>query len=266
MASPEHSDPYLDPTTGVLRNKVGALTRADLASAEGALAFARAVELADTPVPATGDLNEFRAIHRHLFQDVYDWAGELRTINMRKLTPGAELFMPEHLIDRAASVAAGELRNDRMLRGLDRPKFIERLSYHYDQWNHLHPFRDGNGRTQRLFWDRIATDAGWRLDWRTVRGEVNNEACRIASEQRDFAPLHQMFHSIVARRDEGGQDDTERLGIRPPGIDPGEAARLARMDTPLPPRAVPAQPQQHPSAAPQTRGASRRSPDAGLGR
>ncbi|MFV0434308.1 MAG: hypothetical protein ACK5LO_10040 [Leucobacter sp.] len=75
MASPEHSDPYLDPTTGVLRNKVGALTRADLASGEGALAFARAVELADTPVPATGDLNEFRAIHRHLFQDVYDWAG-----------------------------------------------------------------------------------------------------------------------------------------------------------------------------------------------
>lgn len=265
MASPEHSDPYLDPTTGVLRNKVGALTRADLASAEGALAFGRAVELADTPcLPPATSTSSVRSTATS--SKTSTTGAELRTINMRKLTPGAELFMPEHLIDRAASVAAGELRDDRMLRGLDRPKFIERLSYHCDQWNHLHPFRDGNGRTQRLFWDRIATDAGWRLDWRTVRGEVNNEACRIASEQRDFAPLHQMFHSIVTRRDERGQDDTERLGIRPPSIDPGEAARLARMDTPLPPRAVPAQPQQHPSAAPQTRGASRRSPDAGLGR
>lgn len=100
-----------------------------------------------------------------------------------------------------------------------------------------------------------------------MRGEVNNEACRIASERRDFAPLHQMFDSIVSRREERGRDDTERLGIRRPGIDPGEAARLARMDTPLPPRPAPDQPQyRHPSAASETRGASRRSPGAGLGR
>ncbi|WP_240423254.1 Fic family protein [Leucobacter sp. wl10] len=75
---PEIVDPYLDPAAGILRNEVGAFTRADLASAEGALTFARAVELVDTPVRATGDLDELRAIHRHLFQDVYDWAGQLR--------------------------------------------------------------------------------------------------------------------------------------------------------------------------------------------
>jgi len=264
---PEIVDPYLDPTTGVLRNEVGALTRADLASAEGALAFTRAVELVDNPVPATGDLTEFRAIHRHLFQDVYDWAGELRTIDMRKQTEGAEFFLPVPMIDRAATFAAGELRDDRMLRGLDRPRFIDRLSYHYDQWNYIHPFREGNGRTQRLFWNRVAADAGWNLDWRSVQGEVNNEASRIATEQRDLRPLHKMFDDIVTRRDDDGRGDVDRLGIRPPGLDPSSAARIASTDTPLPPRAVPPSTQTPniTNAAP-PRGTSYRAPGAGLGR
>ena len=174
----EFTDPYLDPATGLLRNQVGASTRADLDAAEGALTFARAVELVDAPAPATGDLAEFRAIHRHLFQDVYPWAGELRTVDLRKNVAGAEFFLPVSMIDRSAGFAADELRQDRMLRGLDRERFVDRLSYHYDQWNYIHPFREGNGRTQRLFWNRVAADAGWNLDWRSVQGAVNDAASR----------------------------------------------------------------------------------------
>jgi hypothetical protein len=68
-------DPYLDPDTGLLRNLVGARTQDALDRAEGALVVSRAVQLHDHPVRATGDLDEFRAIHRQLFQDVYQWAG-----------------------------------------------------------------------------------------------------------------------------------------------------------------------------------------------
>lgn len=75
MASTEFVDPYLDPETGLLRNKVGAQTKVALDEAEGDLSFARLVQLMDHPVKPTGDLDELRAIHRHLFQDVYDWAG-----------------------------------------------------------------------------------------------------------------------------------------------------------------------------------------------
>lgn len=72
MASTEFVDPYLDPETGLLRNKVGATTQSALDKAEGALTFTRLVQLMDHPVKSTGGLDELRAIHRHLFQDVYE--------------------------------------------------------------------------------------------------------------------------------------------------------------------------------------------------
>lgn len=82
---------------------------------------------------------------------------------------------------------------------MERAGFVSRLSYHYDQFNYIHPFREGNGRTQRVFWNRVAADAGWQLDWRAVRGSTNDRACRIASENRDLEPLQTMFGRIVSR-------------------------------------------------------------------
>ena len=83
MDSTEPVDPYLDPETGLLRNKVGARTRATLDEAEGDLSFARLVQLMDRPVRPTGDLDELRAIHRRLFQDMagttYTPSGPQRT-------------------------------------------------------------------------------------------------------------------------------------------------------------------------------------------
>ncbi|MBO0805290.1 MAG: Fic family protein [Nocardiopsaceae bacterium] len=207
--SGDFTDPYIDPATGVLRNLVGAQTKADLDRAEGDLAFIRLVQLTDHPVKASGDLGELQEIHRHLFQDVYDWAGQLRTVDIRKNVEGAEFFLPVAMIDRAAAFAAGELASENMLRGLDRESFVNRLSYHYDQFNYIHPFREGNGRVQRVFWNRIARDAGWQLDWRPVRGSVNDRACRVAAEQRDFAPLHEMFGQIVTRAIPARQRDKD---------------------------------------------------------
>lgn len=139
MASTEFVDPYLDPETGLLRNKVGAQTKVALDEAEGDLSFARLVQLMDHPVKPTGDLDELRAIHRHLFQDVYDWAGELRTVDIRKNVEGAQFFLPVSMIGRAAGYAEGELRADHELRGMSREQFIDRLAYHYDQFNYVHP-------------------------------------------------------------------------------------------------------------------------------
>lgn len=102
------------------------------------------------------------------------------------------------MIGRAAGYAAEELRADEQLRGLDRERFVERLAHHYDQFNYVHPFREGNGRTQRVFWNRVARDAGWQLDWRGVHGSMNDLACRAASDQRDFGPLREMLDQIVS--------------------------------------------------------------------
>jgi cell filamentation protein len=195
--SKEFLDPYLDPETGILRNLVGARARESLDDAEGSLSFARLVQLMGCPPKPTGDLTELCAIHRHLFQDLYDWAGQIRIIDIRKNVEGAEFFLPSGMIERASVFAAGELRSDNALRGLDRAHFIDRLAYHYDQVNYIHPFREGNGRVQRVFWNRIAVGAGWQLDWRPVHGDVNDRASRAASDQRDLGPLRAMFDQIV---------------------------------------------------------------------
>jgi cell filamentation protein len=67
------------------------------------------------------------------------------------------------MIERASVFAAGELHSDNALRGLDREHFIDRLAYHYDQVNYIHPFREGNGRVQRVLWNPIALarDGSW---------------------------------------------------------------------------------------------------------
>ena len=61
--------------TGILRNLIGARTRKSLEDTEGSLSFTRLVQLMDHPARPTGDLGELRAVHRHLFQDLYYWAG-----------------------------------------------------------------------------------------------------------------------------------------------------------------------------------------------
>ena len=153
-------DPYVDRQTGVLRNLVGATSRSVLNAAESDLTFARATQLRKLHIPCTNDLTELRAIHHHLFQDVYDWAGQIRTVDIRKNTEGAEAFAPVAMIERSAGYATEALHEDGLLRDLARDRLIERLAFHYDQFNYLHPFREGNGRTQRVFWGRLVRDAG----------------------------------------------------------------------------------------------------------
>lgn len=198
MASTDFVDPYLDPDTGLLKNKVGAKTKEELELAEADLSFARLIQLMDSPPDPTGDLVEFCAIHRWLFQDVYPWAGEVRVVDIRKTEDGSHCFMPVALIARGAANAAEELAQENALRGLDRTTFINRLAHHYDQFNYIHPFRDGNGRTQRVFWNRVSRDAGWQLNWHVVRGEINDSACRAATEDGNLGPLQEMFDLIVS--------------------------------------------------------------------
>ncbi|MGD7002254.1 Fic/DOC family protein [Corynebacterium halotolerans] len=187
-------DPYYDDSGEVLRNLVGAATPADLAVAEADLVFARTVQLDAVELPDTRDLAELQAIHRHLFQDVYPWAGEVRTVDIRRSEEG---FLPVVALDRAAGIAASDLHTDHYLQGLDRERFVARLAHHYDQFNYIHPFREGNGRTQRVFWTRVAAAAGWELDWRNVSGEDNDRVSRIAAEERNLTPLVEMLERVV---------------------------------------------------------------------
>lgn len=193
-------DPYLDPDTGILRNLVGAQTQSELDMAEAELSWARLADLRSARIKPTGDLAELRTIHRYLFQDIYAWAGQIRTVDLRKNVDEGEFFVPVAMIERAAGFVADELREDDYLQRMNRVAFIARLAHHYDQLNYIHPFREGNGRAQRAFWNRVARDAGWQLSWIGVAGEVNDAASRAAAERRDLEPLIAMFEQVVSPR------------------------------------------------------------------
>lgn len=151
-------DPYCCPDTAVLRNKAGLASAEALEEFETAMTFARSEE----PLP-TGRLSvsHCRAIHHHLFQDVYDWAGKFRTV---RLTKDASTFCyPEH-IPREMRQLFAWLRHQRYLRGLSAADFSSKAAHFLTELNAIHPFREGNGRTQLTFLALLAERAGHPLD------------------------------------------------------------------------------------------------------
>ena len=190
-------DPYFDDSISTLRNLLGAKSSEELRKLEPQIVFANELELESTNIPRTNDLIELLAIHAQLFKGVYDWAGQTRTVDIKKDYDGAEYFLVVSKITDAANYVFDELAKENYLNGLSIDVFIERLAYFYDQLNYIHPFREGNGRSQRIFWTRVAHDASYEIDWDDVVGDENDEASRLAAEKFDLSGLKVMFTKIV---------------------------------------------------------------------
>lgn len=175
------NDPwYCYPDSNVLRNKLGITDRKLLEEKEAAITSIRAMELDSNPVDGCYDLDHLRRIHRHLFSDIYDWAGELRTVDIAK----GNAFCPCTNIESYASQIFDELRRDNYLRGLDEDSFVERVAYYLGEINVIHPFREGNGRAQRKFIEQLSTDAGHPMSFRLVGKEEMIVACDHAFSGR----------------------------------------------------------------------------------
>lgn len=136
---PVFVDPYIDPKTGILRNLVGATTYLELRKAEGDIVTLSEISLDN--IPHTVDLAELQELHRRLFGKVYDWAGEMRTVDIRK--GSEEYFLDCTYLENGAKFVFDELSKENYLQGLRREDFIERLAYFYEQLNFIHPFREG---------------------------------------------------------------------------------------------------------------------------
>ena len=161
----DRGDPYLDSETGVLRNLLGIKEQGGLDKAESTLSFLRASELREQPVKGKFDLAHLQRIHKRLFGDVYDWAGQIRQVEISK---GSTMFARQVAIQSAAQQLFGQLAKEQLLRGLDADEFSKRAGHYLGEINVLHPFREGNGRTQREFIGQLAQQAGHRIDWSGV--------------------------------------------------------------------------------------------------
>jgi cell filamentation protein len=162
-------DPYADPVTGVLRNKLGLSTTGELEAAEREITHAALIFLKDSPVLPNYDLRHLCAIHHRIFGDIYDWAGQLRTVAIAK---GTWFCLPQYIEPAAAEIFRA-LHGESLLRGLPRDVFTERLTYYLGEINAIHPFREGNVRAQRAFLEQLASDAGFILDWQDLDADRN---------------------------------------------------------------------------------------------
>lgn len=187
---------YFLPGTEVLRNRVAASTRDELADAENDLVEIRIAELREAPefVRRSYDLAHLRAVHGFLFQDVYEWAGELRTVGLEK---GGESFCTPSEAGRAVAHVADRIRElDRLraVRDRDAPGV---LAYLYDYVNFAHPFREGNGRAQREFFDQLVSESGRGLAWDLIDKTELHTACHTARSDGDLTLLERMFATIL---------------------------------------------------------------------
>lgn len=162
-------DPYVYKGTKVLKNKLNIKDATKVQELENRLSFYRIKELIEKPLAGNFDYQHLQAIHRHIFQDIYEWAGKPRTINISKAEslldgysvayPNPNDTQPDNNLELRAKYAFDSLKKDKYLQGLDRPQFIAKLIKHATEIWEVHPFRDGNTRTVVTLINHLAKKA-----------------------------------------------------------------------------------------------------------
>ncbi len=186
-------DTYCYPGTPVLKNKLDLRTQAELDEFETFMSMQRAQEPLRKGRLTT---NYYRAIHRHLFQDVYHWAGRIRTVRMTK--GGSPFCFPEN-IDRQMHQIFSELEAENEFRDLTPEVFAAKAAHFLSELNAMHPFREGNGRTQTSFLLILADQAGHPLDLERLDPNAMLHAM-IASFHGDETPLVELLLQLMRGR------------------------------------------------------------------
>ena len=176
--------------TDVLINKLDIRDLDKLHIFERKLTMLRLLELLDKPINGKFDFKHLQAIHAYIFQDVYDWAGKVRTVDIAK----GNMFCNVRFISSQADVIFSGLKEEHYLAGLDEDMFIKRLAYYFSEINALHPFREGNGRSQREFIRSLALKNGYLIYF----DRVSEEEMLLAS-QKSFLCDYEDMEKIIAK-------------------------------------------------------------------
>ncbi|MFK3791142.1 putative adenosine monophosphate-protein transferase Fic [Pseudomonas piscis] len=185
------NDHYCYPSSSVLRNKLNIQVMADLEAAERDITAVTVSRVVYVAPPYS--LENFKVLHRKLFSDLYEWAGELRNVDIAK---GGTRFCNWVRIEAEALKIFSALQKGSWLSGLDKEEFCKKLAEFYCELNMIHPFREGNGRVQRLFFEHLALSAGYELDWEDVSQSEWLEA-NINGVYVNYAPMTEIFKRIV---------------------------------------------------------------------
>jgi cell filamentation protein len=176
---------YCYPGIDVLINKQGIVDIKVLEEYESDLTSIRQYMLKKQPIRGRFGLAHFSAIHHYIFQDVYPFAGKLRSEDISK---GNTFFCKSQYIEQNLNILLARLKGENYLRGLSAKEFVERASFYMSELNMIHPFREGNGRVIREFIRCLALKAGYDMDWSLVESKALLDAI-IITVDRDLKPL-----------------------------------------------------------------------------
>jgi cell filamentation protein len=186
-------DPYVYPGSEILIKKLGIRDAGQLKKFERR-AFVIRAETLPNDIPLTAD--GYRRIHRHLFQDVYHWAGQDRTVDIAKSN---SYFCRAVYIGRELEKRFEAIRAENYLRGLDADEFAASAAEHLSELNAIHPFREGNGRTLRPFLTLLAEAAGHGIDLTRIDPDPWNEASRESFRTADARVMRAVIAGAVTR-------------------------------------------------------------------
>lgn len=196
MAAGEWED-YVYPGTNVLRNKADIRDPAELQRFERGASAVRIQELREHPVRGDYDLAHLQAIHKQVFKDVYEWAGELRNVDMVKGSgTNRTLFAFTEEIPKYGERAHQIVQEAHYGRGQDKEQFSKTMTEVYAVVNEMHPFREGNGRATREYMNDLASRSGHKLDYEKVGKEVWNEVAK-ESAHGNPVPMREVFYEIT---------------------------------------------------------------------
>lgn len=162
--------------TSCLINKFDIKDETVLKELETTITLTKITEYSLNPLFNTFDVQHYKEIHKYLFGDIYDWAGEYRTVDMSKK---GTAFANADSIENLMSKCFERLNNKNLFQGLNFDDFVENLVDFYCVTNMIHPFREGNGRTQRVFLTQLINENGYDIDF----FEIDTDELMIATIQ-----------------------------------------------------------------------------------
>ena len=150
---------------------------------EAAITLAKVAELEHSPIEGAFDFEHYKAIHKYLFEDIYDWAGTIRTVDISK---NGTVFVLAKDIEQIANNCFSRLKAEHFFKGYNYGAFCDAIVDFYCVTNMLHPFREGNGRTQRTFISQLIRHSGYDIDFSAIdSGELMIATIQSANGVRD---------------------------------------------------------------------------------
>jgi fido (protein-threonine AMPylation protein) len=235
---------------GVLINKLGITDAKQLSQAETDSALPKLARLnAEGGIPGGQyDQAHFKAVHKKMFEDVYQWAGETRAdrefqgTKETRVTGFKEVmtFAPHKEIEPRLGAISEQLAKENHLKGLEPDKFAERAAYYLDQYNHTHAFREGNGRTVQAVMTQLGKEAGYQIDFGKTDPAVLNRSrdeamVRLyppAEADKNLKQLTTMFKEITtpAPGEAAEKLRDPKLAVPTPELSPAMRAIDARRE------------------------------------